>query len=125
MTILPSEQAPVCHGEELHLTCTAIEQYSYLRWSFSVYNERGVLTDYIRTVSSIDESQQSSQIVVNSTLFSFLRISRQGVPPITTMTINSVGNSLNGVSIGCTGMGNIETRTARTAIYIIHERDQG
>ena len=90
-----------------------------------MYNERGVLIDYIRTVSSIDESQQSSQIVVNSTLFSFLRISRQGVPPITTMTINSVGYNLNGVSIGCTGMGNIETRTARTAIYIIHERDQG
>ena len=78
-----------------------------------MYNEQGVLTDYTRTVPSIDASQKSSQIVINSTLFEFLRISRQGVPPITTMTINLVGNSLNGVTIGCTGMGNFETRTAR------------
>lgn len=90
-----------------------------------MYNEQGVLTNYTRTVSSIDASQQNSQIVVNSTSFEFLRISNQGVPPITTMTINLVGNSLNGVTVGCTGLGNFEMRTARTSISIINESYQG
>ena len=90
-----------------------------------MYNEQDMLTDYTRTVSSIDTSQQSTRIVVNSTSFVFLRISRQGVPLITTMTINSVGNSLNGVTVDCTGMGNFEMRMARTAINIIIERNQG
>lgn len=123
--ILPSGQAPVCHGEELQVTCNTTELYSYLRWSFSVYNEQGVLTDYIRTVSSIDASKQSSLIVINSTSFNFLRLSDQGEPPITTMTINSVGNGLNGVTIGCTGMGNFEMMTARTTISIINESYRG
>ena len=113
------------HGEELQLACNTTELYSYLMWSFSVYNEQGVLTDYTRAVSSIDGSQQSSHIVVNSTSFDFLRISGQGVPPITTMTINSVGNSLNRVVVGCTGMGNFEMMTARTTIGIIDETYQG
>ena len=92
---------------------------------FSVYNEQGVLTDYTRAVSSIDRSQQSSHIVVNSTSFDFLRTSGQAVLPITTMTINSVGNSLNGVIVGCTGMGNFEMMTARTTISIIDETYHG
>lgn len=123
--LLPSGQAPVCHSEQLQLICNTTELYRYLRWSYSVYNEQGVLTDYTRTVSSIDASQQSSHIVVNSTSFNFLRISGQGVPPITTMTINSVGNSLNGITVGCTGMGNLEMMTARTTISIINETYQG
>ena len=47
------------------------------------------------------------------------------MPPITTMRINSVGNSLNGVTVGCTGMGNFVMMTARTTISIINESYQG
>ena len=123
--ILPSGEAPVCHGEELQLTCKTTELYSLLRWSFIVYNDRGVPTDFTRIVSSIDASQQSSQIVINSTSFNFLRISGQGMPLISTLTINLVGNSLNEVSVGCTGMGNFEMMTARTRISIVNESHPG
>ena len=123
--ILPSGEAPVCHGEELQLTCKATELYSFLRWNFIVYNDQGVPTDFTRIVSSIDASQQSSQIVINSTSFNFLRISGQGMLLITTMTINLVGNSLNGVSVGCTGIGNFEMMTARTRISIVNESHPG
>lgn len=50
-----------------------------------------MLINYTRKISSIDASQQQSQIVVNSTLFDFLRISDRGLPLISTLTINSVG----------------------------------
>lgn len=123
--LFPSGQAPVCHGEELQLTCNTTELYTYLMWSFTVHNDLGVLMNYTRGVSSIDRSQQNSQIVINSTSFDFLRISNQGMSLITTMTINSVGNSLNGVIVGCTGMGNFERMTATTTISIINETYQG
>ena len=115
----------MCRGEELELTCNTTELYRYLKWSFSVYNEQGVLNDYTCAVSSTDTSQQRSQIRINSTLFNFLRTSDQAMLPITTMTIDSVGNSLNGVAVGCTGMGNFEMMTARTTINIINESYQG
>ena len=77
--------------------------------------------DYTRIVSSIDASQQHSQIVVNSTLFSFSRISGQGLPLISALMINSVIDNLNGVDVGCTGMGTSETTTTTSTISVINE----
>ena len=77
--------------------------------------------DYTRIVSSIDASQQHSQIVVNSTLFDFSRISGQGLPLISALMINSVIDNLNGVDVGCTGMGASETVTTISTIKIINE----
>ena len=80
------------------------------------------MINYTRKISSIDVSQQQSQIVVNSTLFDFIRISGQGVPLISTLMINSVGNNLSGVDIGCRGQAhNYETAVARTTVIIINE----
>ena len=118
--LLPSGQAPVCHGEQLQLTCNTTE--IYLKWSYSLYNEQGLLINYTRKISSLDISQQHSQIVVNSTLFDFIRISDRGLPLISTLTINSVGNGLNGVDIGCTGLTqSFETAVATTTLSIINE----
>ena len=81
-----------------------------------------MLINYTRKISSIDASQQQSQIAVNSTIFDFLRISDQGVPLISTLTINSVGNNLNRVDIVCTSLThNFEIAMAQTTISIINE----
>ena len=117
ISIQPFGQAPVCRGDPLQLVCNTTEVY--LRWSYSVHNEQGVLTDYIRTVSSIDPSQQRTRIVVNSTSFDFLRISGQGMPLISTMTINSVETNLNGVIVGCLGI-NVQIE-ATTTINLVNE----
>ena len=77
--------------------------------------------DYTRIVSSIDASQQHSQIVVNSTFFDFSRISGQGLPLISALLINSVIDNLNGVDVGCTGMGTSETITTTSTISVINE----
>ena len=120
VTLLPSGQAPVCHGEQLQLTCNTTDVY--LRWSYSVYNDQGLLINYTRKISSLDISQQHSRMVVNSTLFDFLRISGRGVPLISTLTIHSVENTLNGVDIGCTGLAHsYETAMATTTVSIINE----
>ena len=118
--LLPHEQASVCHGEQLQLTCSTTE--IYLKWSYSLYNEQGLLINYTRKLSSLDISQQHSQIIVNSTLFDFARISHQGLPLISTLMINSVVNGLNGVDIGCTGLTqDFETAVAITTLSIINE----
>ena len=118
--LLPHEQASVCHGEQLQLTCNTTEVY--LTWSYSLYNEQGLLINYTRKISSLDMSRQYSQIVVNSTLFDFVRISDQGLPLISTLMISSVVNGLNGVAIGCTGLTqDFETAVATTTLSIINE----
>ena len=118
--LLPPGQAPVCHSKQLQLTCHTTE--IYLKWSYSLYNEQGLLINYTRKISSLDISQQHSQIVVNSTLFDFVRISDRGLPLISTLTINSVENGLNGVDIGCTGLTqNFETAVATTTLNVINE----
>lgn len=61
---------------------------------------------------------------MNSTLFNFLRISGRGLPLISTLTINSVENSLNGIDIGCTSLAhNFESvvATVTTTISIVNE----
>ena len=118
--LLPLEQASVCHGEQIQLTCNTTE--IYLKWSYSLYNEQGLLINYTRKISSLDISQQHSQIVVNSTLFDFIRISDQGLPLISTLMINSVVNGLNGVDIGCTGLTqDFGTAVATTTLSVINE----
>ena len=124
MNVLPHGQAPACQGEELQLRCNTTDVY--LQWSYSLHNEQGLLINYTRKVSSLDISQQRSQIVVNFTLFNFLRISGPGLPLVSTLTINSVENSLNGVDISCAGLANgFETAVATTTVSIIDESSYG
>ena len=83
-----------------------------------------MLINYTREILSLDISQQRSQnlIVVNSTLFNFLRISGHGLPLVSTLTRNSVGNSLNGIDIICAGLAHgVETAVAITTVSIINE----
>ena len=69
-------QAPVCCSDQFQLTLNTTKVY--LKW---------MIMNYTRKISSVDISQQNSQINVNSTSFDFVRTSGQGLPLITTLTI--------------------------------------
>ena len=114
----PRAVAPVCRvGDQLELTCNSTG--SFLRWIFTIGNEQGVPQEYRRNINSQDGSQQMSMIEVNSTTFTFMRISDQGVLPlISTLVINSVSSTLNGTVVHCVDVGT--STTASTTVHLIH-----
>ena len=60
----------------------------------------------MRTINSVDPSEQASQAGVNSTTFTFRRISVQkNLPLISTLAIDSVGLGLNGTMVQCSELG--------------------
>ena len=93
--------APVCRvGDPLNLTCTA--SVEFLGWSISVVNDRGIPEEITAFSNSIDESQQLTQRIINSTTFIFMRTSAQGAAPlISTLSIDSVSIGLNGIVVHC------------------------
>ena len=115
VTLSPMMVAPVCHvGDCLNLTCTA--SVEFITWSFRVVDEQG--GDEEITIFS-STSDLSMPTVVNSTTFTLIRNSPQSVLPlIVTLSIDSVGISLNGTVVNC-----IDTRnsmiSASTTIQII------
>ena len=118
VTLSPMTVAPVCRvGDPLQITCTA--SVEFIRWSIVVVNEQG-MDDEITTFSnSRDPSQQVTPVVVNSTTFTFMRTSAQGVLPlINTLYINSVSIGLNGTVVSCMDVAN-PMISASTTIYII------
>ena len=109
--------APVCQvGDQLELICNSTG--SFLRWILTVGNDQGVPQEYRRNINSQDGSQQMSMIEVNSTTFTFMRISDQGMLPlISTLVINSVSNDLNGTVIHCVDVGT--SMTVSTTLHLI------
>ena len=120
MTLSPITVAPVCDiGDPLQLTCRASVQF--ISWSIMVINDEGRLEDITAFSNSIDTAQQSSSIVVNSSTFSFIRISDQGASPlISTLTIDSVSMDLNGTAVRCMDANNPMT-SASTTIHILSD----
>ena len=79
---------------------------------------------YSRAVTSIDMSQQVSQIVVNSTTFNFSRTSHQGsLPLISTLLIIPVTHGLNRTKVNCTEVGNVLNSGPMTSATTINIRD--
>ena len=111
----PVSVAPVCHvGDPLQLTCTA--SVEFISWSFTVVTEQGREEEI--TIFSTS-SQQTMPIVVNSTTFTLMRNSPQGVLPlIVTLSIDSVSIGLNGTVVNCVDTRN-STASASTTIQII------
>ena len=109
--ISPSGVAPVCQiGEQLELTCSVTGKF--LRWEFSV---TGTFTPII---SAGGPSGVPPPLTVNSTVFTFSRLSIQ--PLISTMTVNSVSEGLNGVQVHC--VDEEASESATTTIHIIDAR---
>ena len=119
VTLSPVTVAPVCQvGDQLELTCNNNE--TVIKWSFTVNNDqlrRTGLLEYPRFINTEDESQQISEVTVNSTIFTFMRISARGsLPMISTLVINSVSRNLNGTVVHCTDVGT--STTASTTIHL-------
>ena len=119
VTLSPMMVAPVCCvGDPLQLTCTATVEF--ISWSVFQINEQGTLEMEINDelVNSIDEHQMA-HTVVNSSTFTFSRISAQGAAPlISTLSIDSVNIGLNGTVVQCSDVVNT-TVSALTTIQII------
>ena len=119
----PMSVAPVCRvGDPLQLTCTASVQF--ISWSIMVINNQGTLEEITAFSNSRDMTQQSSPIVVNDTLFTFMRISaRNDTPLISTLAINSTSIGLNGTVVHCIDASNPGTMTSTSTIIEIMDLD--
>ena len=116
--ISPSEVAPVCQvGDQLELTCSVTGRL--LRWEFTVGLENGAPMTFMPAITSGGTSGVPLPVMVNSTTFTFSRLSTQ--PLTSTMMINLVGEGLNGVQVSCVDIEASES-AATTTIFIIDVR---
>ena len=118
LTLSPMTVAPVCNaGDPLQLTCTA--SVEFISWSFMVVNEQGRDEEVTIFITAGAPSNQSMPIVVNSTIFTYMRSSAQNAIPLTSiLSINSVSIGLNGTVVNCMDPGN-SMASALTTIQII------
>ena len=118
VTLSPMSVAPVCRvGDPLQLTCTA--SVINIQWRFTVANEQGVDEEFMSFSTASAMSNRSVIIQVNSTTFTLIRnSSRNDLPLTVTLSIDSVGTSLNGTVVSCNDPGN-STVSASTTIQII------
>jgi hypothetical protein len=116
--------APVCHvGDPLQLTCTAALAGSVqtIRWSiFRVIIEQGTLSEITNSVLiNYRDTNQIKSNEVDSVTFTYARISAQGAsPPVSTLSIDFVNISINGIVVHCSDVANPMT-SASTTIQII------
>ena len=107
LSLSPLTVASVCRvGDSLQLTCIA--PVRSLRWSILQVNDQGTLVGVTNSVL-IDGSDdnQRKQSKVASTILIYMRISTSGASPlISTLSINSVSNSLNGTVVRCSDVTN-------------------
>ena len=104
--IAPSGMVPVCNGDQLELTCTLIDSgsFSLLLWNVTLISDDAITppVSFIRTISSSSPSDQTFQIVVNSTSLIFSRISaHNSIPFVSRLLINPVSSNLNGAEVKC------------------------
>ena len=120
--ISPSVVAPVCQtGEQLELTCSLTGRF--IRWEFTVSLESGAPMTLMPTVTSGGTSGVPLPITVNSTTFTFSRLSTQ--PLTSTMTISSVSEGLDGVQINCVNVEVSESASTTVRIVDIGGRKSG
>ena len=117
VTLSPMSVAPVCDvGDPLQLTCTA--SVEFIRWNITVVNDQGITEEITVNINSGDTSQQMSQRIINSTIFTFMRTStRFASPLVSTLSIDSVSIDLNGTVIRCMEVGG-SMASASTTIQI-------
>ena len=118
VTLFPSGVAPVCSGDQLELTCTITEEF--LQWRFSIFRENETSATVVtRTVSSTGPAM--SQLIANSTVFNFSRISAHNsvIPVMSRLVISPVSNGLNGTVMSCV---EVHRREVASTTIIVGER---
>ena len=120
LTLSPMMVAPVCLVRDpLQLMCTATAPLQFLEWSIMVVDEHGRLEEITAYSNLRDETEQLTEITVNSTTFSFRRISARFASPLTSiLSIDSVSIGLNGTVVRCWDTVNSST-SATTTLQII------
>ena len=110
MEISPSGVAPVCQaGDQLELTCSVTGVF--LRWDFTVAGAQ--MPFGTAPVSAGGSSGVPPPVLVNSTRFTFSRLSTQ--PLRSTMTVSTISEGLNGVQVNC-----VDIETSESAFTTIH-----
>ena len=119
LVISPSPRAAVCEvGDTLEVTCTTSDHF--LTWMLT---KNGSTYRITRTLSST--IRYLERVMVNSTVFTFSRMSELGSTDlISRLVISPVSQSLNGTNIVCTEVG-ASAMIANTTVYIIRNKHCG
>ena len=123
LTLSPSSEAAVCGvGAQLELTCSTTE--TFLQWNITITEdfETNTTRTETRLLSYSTLSSTASPLMVNSTTINFMRISSQGVLPLTsTLLIDHMTEGLNGTVVSCMGLlpGNVVAASSATTVHII------
>ena len=115
----PSPRAAVCQaGDALEVTCTTSDHF--LTW---ILTKSGSIYRITRTLSSTIRNPE--RVVVNSTVFTFSRMSELGSTDLVSkLVISPVSQGLNGTKIVCTEIG-ASAMMANTTVYIIRNEHGG
>ena len=101
--ISPSGVASVCSGGHIDITCTT--NGTFIRWYIRSENENSASRTYTRTLSSLGVASSVVSLMINSTIFSFSRISTQGSLPLSSrIEISPVSEILNETEMKCEGV---------------------
>ena len=114
VTISPSGNSFVCGGDQLELTCTITDPGStLLEWTFMGLH---------RAIEAYSPNDDIS--VINSTLFTFSRISARGyLPLVSRLLINPLTTGLNGTVVNCTDV--LMMEIASTTIHVLNRPNYG
>ena len=115
--ISPPGLASVCDGDQLELTCTTTG--SQLEWRFNAIRGNATATEFSRIINA--DGSAMSQLVINSIMFRFSRISaKDSLPVMSMLLISPVNRNLNGTVINCVDLG---TSEASSTTVVIRESD--
>ena len=102
MIISPFGVVSVCSGDQLELTCMITDpgtgNFAILRWNATLIPELNTTSpmSYDRIISSTAPTDHSAQIMGNSTILTFSRVSAQNdFPLVSRLLINPVTRGLN------------------------------
>ena len=125
VTISPSGTSLVCDRDQLELICTVAESDAdslLLEWTITAVTIFRGLHRAIEATSP--SSDQTFQIMINSTTFTFSRISTQNeFPLVSRLLINPLTTDLNGIMINCANVLTMET--ASTTVYVLNRFHNG
>jgi hypothetical protein len=107
----------ICPGEQ-QTTLMCSTNHIFLEWNVSTIGQRG-----IRSISYFDQSLAILPIMMDSTNFTFSRVSSPGaLPLVSNMTIMNVTSNLEGTVITCTGL-NSSSESSVVLMTTIHVYD--
>ena len=100
----------VCVGDMLELICSLSNPDSnLLEWTFT---PALIFANSERAIDA-NSPNNDTPVMINSTLFTFSRISARGhLPLVSKLMINPLTTGLNGIMINCTDVSMMETATA-------------